>query len=126
MRHAVGLLLCAASVGLASACASAAVHRQVQTLDTIVQQAAQRGAGECAPEELALARVHIEFARSELDQGESKQAARHLVLAEPNAKAALRVASKSCRRNAFRAQHRNTSRPLVAVGRSRDTDRFAP
>jgi hypothetical protein len=86
-----------------SACASGSVARRADALEQIVASASQRGALQCAPEELALARVHLEFARLELSQGDPHKAERHLTLAEPNAKAALRVASDArCKTSASR------------------------
>ena len=118
------VILC--TLGL-SACAPVAAQRQLQSLSRIVDSATKQGAAACAPEELAMARVQLEFAQLELAQGEGKRAERHLILAEPNAKAALRVAtSPSCHRTAQRAPASTTSRPLVAVGGSRDPERDAP
>jgi hypothetical protein len=44
--------------------------------------------------ELALSRVHLEFARRELSDGDAPRAERHLTLAEPNGQAALRLAKE--------------------------------
>jgi hypothetical protein len=74
-------------------CASTAVVTRADELEQIVAAATQRGARECAPKELALAKVNLEFARLELSEGDRRRADHHLTLAEPNAKAALRVAS---------------------------------
>ncbi|MDQ3033778.1 MAG: OmpA family protein, partial [Myxococcota bacterium] len=45
----------------------------------------------CAPRELATAQAHLEFADVELDQGDLGRAQEHFALAEPNARAALRM-----------------------------------
>ena len=120
-----GLVLCTAAA--LAACAPAAARKQLDSLSRIVESATRQGAAECAPEELAIARVQLEFARSELAQGEGQRAEGHLILAEPNAKAALRLATNpSCRRTAQRAPAATTSRPLVAVGGSREPERDAP
>ena len=85
--------LCA--LGLA-ACAPASIARRIENVAVISERAARQGALRCcAPEELALARVHLELARLELAQGEARQAGRHLTLAEPNAKAAVRLSEAS-------------------------------
>lgn len=76
-----------------SACVSGAVVTRADALDQLVRTATRRGAPQCAPQELALAKVNLEFARLELSQGNRRRADHHLTLAEPNAKAALRVAS---------------------------------
>jgi hypothetical protein len=78
-----------------SACASTALATRADALEQLVQTATRRGALHCAPQELALAKVNLEFARLELSQGDRRRADHHLTLAEPNAKAALRVASDS-------------------------------
>jgi OOP family OmpA-OmpF porin len=82
-----------ACVALASACAPSGVVTRADSIAQVVRSATQRGALTCAPQELALAKVNLEFARLELSQGDRERADHHLTLAEPNAKAALRVAS---------------------------------
>lgn len=57
----------------------------------LARQAEANGARNCAPRELALAQAHIEFADVELDQGDVRRAEEHFALAEPNARAALRM-----------------------------------
>lgn len=141
------LLLCGVLVCTLLACAPSSVARRIESVALVAEQAARRGAKVCAPEELALARVHLEFARLELRQGEVGLADRHLTLAEPNAKAALRLsnASDECAhathldsplagpRARFDSTHRaparldiTSSRLLGAVGESRDLGRGAP
>ncbi len=60
-------------------------------LGEVAQQAAQNGAVNCAPQELALAEANIEFADLELAQGDQSRARDHLVIAEANANAALKM-----------------------------------
>lgn len=86
MKLRVGLALL---TGVA-ACAPSLVERRVDELRAVVTEAERRGAASCAPVELALSSVHLEFAQLELRQGDEPRAERHLILAEPNGKAALR------------------------------------
>ncbi|HEY1954757.1 MAG TPA: OmpA family protein [Polyangiaceae bacterium] len=75
---------------LASACAApAALQGRIDGLSAIADNAEKNGAMKCAPRELALARSHLEFAKNELDQGEYGNAAEHVDIAAPNARAAL-------------------------------------
>src|SRR5205085_1637480 len=79
-------------VGLfaASSCTSGPVLRgRIGGIDGIVQKAEASGAMRCAPRELALAKAHLRFAETNLDQGQSILAEEHLAIAEPNAQAAL-------------------------------------
>lgn len=77
-----------------AACASSLVERRVDELRAIVEEAQRQGAGRCAPAELALSSVHLEFAQLELREGDLERAERHLIVAEPNGKAALRLAKE--------------------------------
>ncbi len=73
-----------------TACGQAPVVRgRIDGLSGIVQRAERNGAMKCAPRELALAKAHLRFAATELDQGELSDAENHLEMAEPNAHAAL-------------------------------------
>jgi len=58
-------------------------------INATVQKAEASGAMRCAPRELALAKAHLRFAETNLDQGQSILAEQHLAIAEPNAQAAL-------------------------------------
>lgn len=58
-------------------------------LQRIAEQAEQNGAIRCAPRELAMAKSHLLFAETELQQGFVSKAEHHLGVAEPNANAAL-------------------------------------
>lgn len=91
MKASVGLVLC---VSLAPACAYRYIERRVDALTQVVDEATRAGAATCAPVELALSRVHLEFARHELADGDAPRAERHLTLAEPNGQAALRLAKE--------------------------------
>jgi hypothetical protein len=91
MRRRAGLVLCLA---LAPACAYRYIGRRVDALAQVVDQATRAGAATCAPVELALSRVHLEFARHELADGDAPRAEQHLTLAEPNGQAALRLAKE--------------------------------
>ncbi|AKV04664.1 Outer membrane protein [Labilithrix luteola] len=87
----VGLL----AIVLTTSCATTPVLRgRIAGLNEVVAKAEQSGAKKCAPKELALAKSHLEFAATELDQGELSDAERHLALAEPNAQAALALSPR--------------------------------
>ena len=90
----VGLLFLGPPLALALAalpgCATAPVLRgRIDGLTKVAGDADKAGAKKCAPRELALAKAHLEFATTELDQGELGNAEKHVVIAEPNAHAAL-------------------------------------
>jgi len=71
-------------------CAPSSVLRgRIAGLNQDVENAERNGAMRCAPRELALARSHLRFASTELDQGQLSAAEAHLAIAEPNAHAAL-------------------------------------
>jgi hypothetical protein len=73
-----------------SACGPTLIERRADELRSILTEAQSRGAASCAPVELALSSVHLEFAQLEQREGDEARAERHLILAEPNGKAALR------------------------------------
>ncbi|MFI5307605.1 MAG: OmpA family protein [Polyangiales bacterium] len=79
-------LLCASGCARAND-VSAGIERAQRSLDQVL------GAGGyvCAPRELALARAHLEFARTDLLQGEPGRAEEHLEEATLNASAAARL-----------------------------------
>jgi hypothetical protein len=91
MKRCVGFVVL---LTFAPACAYRWIERRVDALSQVVDEATRAGAATCAPAELALSRVHLEFARSELSEGDAPRAERHLTLAEPNAQAALRLAKE--------------------------------
>jgi OmpA-OmpF porin, OOP family len=71
-------------------CSQAAVLRgRIAGLNQDVENAEKNGAMRCAPRELALAKSHLRFAATELDQGQLSAAEAQLVVAEPNAHAAF-------------------------------------
>ncbi len=77
-------------VVLGGACSQGAVMRgRISGLQQDVENAEKNGAMRCAPRELALAKSHLRFAAVELDQGEMSNAEHHMLIAEPNAHAAL-------------------------------------
>ena len=83
---AASLLMLASSLS----CSEAALLRgRIAGLTDDVNKAEQNGAKRCAPRELALARAHLSFASTELDQGQVSHASAQLAIAEPNAHAAL-------------------------------------
>ncbi len=71
-------------------CAPASVLRgRIDGLSQDVINAEKNGAMRCAPRELALAKAHLRFAQTELDQGQLSAAVDQVAIAEPNAHAAL-------------------------------------
>ncbi len=62
---------------------------RIDGLNIDVTNAEKNGAMRCAPRELALAKSHLRFASTELDQGQLSTAEAQLGIAEPNAHAAL-------------------------------------
>src|SRR5690606_20309787 len=83
-------------------------------LQQITEQAERNGAVRCAPRELALAKSHLTFAETELQQGFMSKAEGHLAIAEPNANAALSLSPpEHC-----------TSRDFVEQAGDRDGDGY--
>lgn len=78
-------------IGLSGCPATAALRGRIRGTREIAAQAEANGARNCAPRELATAQAHLEFADVELDQGDLRRAEEHFALAEPNARAALRM-----------------------------------
>lgn len=76
---------------VAGCSAAAALRGQIRGARELTAEAERNGAMNCAPRELATARAHLEFAEVELDQGDRGRAEEHFALAEPNARAALRM-----------------------------------
>jgi OmpA-OmpF porin, OOP family len=71
-------------------CSQASVLRgKIAGLTQDVENAERNGAMRCAPRELALAKSHLRFASTKLDQGQLSAAEAQLGIAEPNAHAAL-------------------------------------
>jgi hypothetical protein len=114
MKPSAGLVLC---LSLAPACAYRYIERRVDALNQVVEEATRAGAATCAPVELALSRVHLEFARHELEDGDAPRAERHLTLAEPNGQAALRLAKEhKCSPRSARARNRALRQALEPQG----------
>ncbi len=86
------ILFCVAVVTTTSGCSTVAQLRgKMAGTKDVVDQAERNGAYDCAPRELALAKAHLMFAATELDQGDLARAQEHVRIAEPNARAALRL-----------------------------------
>lgn len=88
-RRAIVVAAAAIAVALTSCTHSATLRGRIGSLETVVKEAERNGAMRCAPRELALAKAHLHFAATDLDQGVASDAANHLEIAEPNAHAAL-------------------------------------
>jgi len=89
-RQALVLLCIVLGLAVGAGCSGpAALRGRIQGLQDIADNADKNGATKCAPRELALARSHLRFATTDLDQGEFVNAANHVDMAEPNARAAL-------------------------------------
>lgn len=89
-RHGAGCARASFALLALSGCAGSIVQQRMDDLRATLDEAERRGAASCAPVELALSSVHLEFARLELREGDEQRAERHLIVAEPNGKAALR------------------------------------
>lgn len=80
------------ALALASGCGRAAtLSGRIDGLRDVVEQAERNGAYRCAPRELAIAHAHIDFAETEMAQGDLDRAEHHFALAEPNGRAAFRL-----------------------------------
>ena len=83
-------LVAATALLVSTSCTTGPVLRgRIAGLEGVVQKAEQNGATRCAPRELALAKAHLRFAATDLDQGSAINAEGHLAIAEPNAQAAF-------------------------------------
>jgi len=76
---------------LASCGQGAILSGRIDGMREIVDQAERNGAYRCAPRELALAKANLDFAETELGQGNAGRALDHISVAEPNARAAFRL-----------------------------------
>jgi OOP family OmpA-OmpF porin len=73
-------------------CGRAAILQgRIDGLRDVVEQAERNGAYRCAPRELALAHANIDFALTEMAQGNMDRAEAHFAMADPNGRAALRL-----------------------------------
>ena len=77
---------------LVGGCAGMQLRSNVREVRAIAKEARDRGAYKCAPRELALAETHVEFANSELDQGDYFRAREHVRIADRNAREAYNMA----------------------------------
>jgi len=81
-----------AAVALLFGCSQGTVLQgRIGGIRDIIEQAERNGAYRCAPRELGMAKAHIEFAETELTQGDPVRAEEHYSIAEPNARAAFRL-----------------------------------
>ena len=89
-RALAALALVTGAALLVSSCSTGPVMRgRIAVLEGVVAKAEQNGAMRCAPRELALAKAHLRFAATDLDQGSASDAENQLAIAEPNAQAAF-------------------------------------
>lgn len=88
------LLVCAGTAALAACTQANVIQGRIDGLRQVADEARANGAYRCAPEELALATAELDFAQNELDQGDQSRALSHLTLAEPNARAAVRLSPR--------------------------------
>jgi len=102
----------AGALAAVTACTSGPVMRgRVAGLEAVVAKAEARGAMRCAPRELALAKAHLRFAATDLDQGQGSLAEQHLAIAEPNAKAALALSpAERCAADGERTEERDAGK----------------
>jgi OmpA-OmpF porin, OOP family len=98
LRRRVALAVVAVgSIGLSAAvsgCAGLQLEQNVHQVRAIAKEARDNGAYKCAPRELALAETHLEFASTELDQGDYFRARDHLQIADENARLAHRLSPR--------------------------------
>jgi outer membrane protein OmpA-like peptidoglycan-associated protein len=99
----------AIALSSALACSPAATLRgRIAGLEGRVAEAEANGAMRCAPRELAIAKAHLRFAKTDLDQGVVSDADRHVAIAEPNARAALSLSPEGrCKEDAPHAGDRD-------------------
>jgi len=88
IRWVAGVVALALVVCLAGCGHGPILRGKIAGAEKLVNQAERNGARRCAPRELAMARAHLKFALTELDQGFLSKATDHLAIAEPNAQAA--------------------------------------
>ena len=87
--RAIAALVAAAALAISSCSTGPVLRGRIDGLNSVVLKAEQNGAMRCAPRELALAKSHLRFAATDLEQGAALDAERHLAIAEPNAQAAF-------------------------------------
>ncbi len=77
---------------LAAGCTHGTVLQgRIRGLADVLEQAERNGAYQCAPRQLAVGRSHLDFAQTELKQGDAVRAEQHLTVAEVNIQAAHRM-----------------------------------
>ena len=86
--RAAGLLVALVALGCSRA---STLQGRIDGLREVVDQAERNGAYRCAPRELALAQANLDFASTEMAQGNMDRAEEHFRLAEPNGRAAFRL-----------------------------------
>jgi OmpA-OmpF porin, OOP family len=91
LRAAVLVVALSAAV---AGCAGLQLQENVHQVRAITKEARENGAYKCAPRELALAETHLEFAQTELDQGDYFRARDHLQIADENARLAHRLSPR--------------------------------
>ena len=79
----------------AAGCAGLDLQRNVQQVRVIAKEARENGAYRCAPRELALAEANLEFAETELGQGDYFRARDHLFVADRNAREAYSLSPRA-------------------------------
>ncbi len=80
--------LAAVAAALLSCSGVSKMRGEIAGLCKLADQAERNGAVRCAPRELALAKAHIRFATTDLDQGQYFKGESHLGIARANAQAA--------------------------------------
>ena len=89
----IGVVVMLAGLGV-SGCAGLELEQNVRQVRAIAKEARDNGAYKCAPRELALAETHLDFASTELDQGDYFRARDHLQIADENARLAHRLSPR--------------------------------
>ncbi|HEY2902164.1 MAG TPA: OmpA family protein [Polyangia bacterium] len=90
-RLACGAIL---TVVAGAGCAGVQLGQNVRQVRQIAREARDNGAYKCAPRQLALADVNIEFTDAELSAGDYFRAREHLQIADENAREAYRLSPR--------------------------------
>ncbi|HVR62467.1 MAG TPA: OmpA family protein [Polyangia bacterium] len=88
-------LVTAAAVAAGGGCAGMQMQQDVHQVRQIAKEARDNGAYRCAPKQLALAETHVEFADTELSEGDYFRAREHLQIADDNAREAYRLSPRN-------------------------------
>lgn len=87
-----GVTLAALMLAGVAGCAQGAILRgRISGTQAIAEEAERNGARRCAPRELATALAQLDFASTELIEGDPNRASQHLDIADANARAARRL-----------------------------------